>query len=91
MIEKSITIAELAHSINRDRTTVYNIFRRKSIDIELLIKISDALGYDFIHEIYFPENTETTLRKILVAVEIAEDEMEKLDLPEKFVCFVKSK
>ena len=91
LIEKSMTIMEFAKKINRDRTTVYNIFGRKSIDVELLIKISKALDYDFIHEIYFLENTNATPRKILVAVEIEEGEMEKLKLPEEFVRFVKSK
>ena len=89
--ENSMTLNEFAQRINRDRTTVYNIFERKSIDIELLIKISKALDYDFIHEVYYPKNTNTTPRKILVAVEIEEGEMEKLELPEEFILFVKSK
>ena len=55
LTEKSMTIAEFAHSIDRERTTVYGIFKRKSIDIELLIKISKVLDYDFIHQVYFPD------------------------------------
>ena len=85
--EKSMTITDLAKKINRDRTTVYDIFERKSIDIELLIKISDVLDYDFIHKVYFPENANTP--KILIAVEIEKNKMEKMDLPEEFVRFVK--
>jgi len=87
--ENSMSILEFAKKINRDRTTVYDIFERKSIDIELLIKISNALDYDFIHEVYFPENTNKTSKKILVAIEVEEDEVEKLDLFKEFVRFVK--
>jgi len=86
--EKSMTITDLARKINRDRTTIYDIFERKSIDIELLIKISDILDYDFIHEIYFPQKNMNT-QKILIAVEIGKNEIERLNLPEEFVRFVK--
>ena len=91
LVEKSITVTEFAHNIDRERTTVYDIFERKSIDIELLIKISNALDYDFVHEVYYPKNTNTIPQKILIAVEIEECEIEKLELPEEFIHFVKSK
>lgn len=87
--EKSITISEFARRINRERSTVYDIFERKSIDVEFLIKISDALDYDFIHEVYFPQNIKTTSPKILIAIEIDKSDMGKLDLPEKFVRLAK--
>ena len=75
MIEKSITIAELARRIDRERTTVYDIFGRKSIDTELLIKISNALDYDF-HQVYFPERPQ----KALIIIEMDRSEIDKLDL-----------
>lgn len=53
--EKGITISELARSIHCDRSNIYNIFSRKSIDIELLISISKALDFDFISNYYLPE------------------------------------
>ena len=86
-----MTVMEFAQRINRDRTPIYDIFGRKSIDIDLLIKISNALDYDFIHEVYFPEKTNTISSKIHIAVEIEENEIKKLDLPEEFVRFVKSR
>ena len=56
-IEKSMTITEFAHGIGRERTTVYDIFRRKSIDIELLIKISENLinfdSFFYAHLIFY--------------------------------------
>jgi len=64
-----MTITEFANKINRERTTVYDIFERKSIDIELLIQISQVLDYDFIREFYLPHSLP---RKILVSFEIDE-------------------
>jgi len=85
LTEKSMTITEFACKINRERTTVYDIFNRKSIDVELLIKISHVLDYDFIHKVYFPSNTRVASRKILVAFEVTEDELEKFELHKEFV------
>jgi len=90
LTEKSMTIAEFARKINRERQTVYDIFERKSMDIDLLIKISDALDYDFIHEVYFPKNADTISSKIFIAIEIEEREIEKLKLPEEFVRLARS-
>ncbi len=40
-------VNEFAQKINKSRTVVYHIFKRKSIDSELLKKISETLEYDF--------------------------------------------
>lgn len=37
----------LARKINCDRTNIYKIFQRASIDTELLARISRALDYNF--------------------------------------------
>lgn len=50
--ESPLSIAEFASRINRTRTTVYDIFHRKSIDIDLLLSISEVLEYNFIEEVY---------------------------------------
>ena len=52
VFENSITVKEFADRINCERTSVYYTFKQKSIDIEKLIKISEVLEYDFIHEVY---------------------------------------
>ncbi|MDR1724657.1 MAG: helix-turn-helix domain-containing protein [Tannerella sp.] len=52
-LESGLTKAEFAKRIDCVRTNVYHIFNQKSLDIEKLIKISKALDYDFIHQIYF--------------------------------------
>ncbi len=38
---------EFASLINRDRQVIYDIFKRESIDTELLNKISKVLNHDF--------------------------------------------
>ena len=43
--------AWLATQIPCERTNVYNIFRRKSLDVRLLMKISQILEYDFFKDL----------------------------------------
>lgn len=45
--EKRFSVAEFAQLINTNRNNVYSIFRRESVDTELLKKISEVLEYDF--------------------------------------------
>lgn len=44
---KNIPIVEFAKRVNTTRNNLYNIFRRESIDTDLLCKIGDILDYDF--------------------------------------------
>lgn len=44
---KNIPIVEFAKKVNTTRNNLYNIFRRESIDTELLSKIGDILDFDF--------------------------------------------
>ena len=41
------TVTWLAHQLCYERTNVYSISRRKSIDAELLLRISQILHYNF--------------------------------------------
>ena len=41
----------LAKKINCDRTNIYRIFERKSIDTDLLSRISTALNHNFFEEL----------------------------------------
>ena len=52
--ERGITVTEFANRICCHRKNVYDIFTRKSIDIDRLIRISEALDYDFILGVYYP-------------------------------------
>ena len=84
--EKSMTVTGLADKINRERSTVHDIFKRKSIDTELLIEISKALDYDFIHKVYFKEQALSTL---FISIKTEEELLEKLHLLEEFIRCVK--
>ncbi len=39
----------LARQLHCDRTNIYKIFKRESIDTALLQRISDVLDFDFFH------------------------------------------
>ena len=52
---RGLSYAEFARRLNVERTTVYNIVRSKSIDIDRLIRISDILDYDFLRVVYLKE------------------------------------
>ena len=43
--------AWLASQIPCERTNVYNVFKRKSMDVRLLMRISEVLKYDFFKEL----------------------------------------
>ncbi len=47
LLIRKMSVAEFARLINADRNNAYHIFKRKSIDTELLFKISVILNYDF--------------------------------------------
>ena len=50
--QSGLTVSQFARMVGIQRTKIYNIFESKTIDIELLCKISDVLFYDFISEVY---------------------------------------
>jgi len=50
LTERGMTKSEFARRINCSRSAVYNIFNNKTIDIGLLLTISEVLDYDFIEE-----------------------------------------
>ena len=92
VIDSSMTIKEFADGINCERTTVYHIFRQKSIDIEKLIKISEILNYDFISEIYLKKNRKIThpSQTIFIAVEVDSDSLQQMTLPDDFIRLIKN-
>lgn len=58
--ESQLTVSQFAELIHCDRTTVYDIFKRKSIDVDRLVHISRALDYNFLWEVYLKNNPELT-------------------------------
>ena len=89
--EKHISVIDFASKIKRERTVVYDIFERESVDIYLLREISKALDYDFIGKVYFTEDNSPKTSKVFIAFEIEESEIEKLNLPKNILCLVRKK
>ena len=50
--QSGLTVSQFARMLEVQRTRIYTIFESKTIDTELLCKISDVLHYDFLSEIY---------------------------------------
>lgn len=48
--ESGLTVAELARQLYCERTNVYAIFRRKSIDVEMLARLSKILNHNFLDD-----------------------------------------
>ncbi|MDR3287792.1 MAG: hypothetical protein LBT27_10175 [Prevotellaceae bacterium] len=78
--QSSISVSKFARLINRTRPDVYNIFERKSIDVDLLLLISKVLDYNFIQCVYSDNNTEIKNKYILIKF-LNEDEIPD-ELPE---------
>lgn len=49
--KSGMSVAEFARQLNCERTNVYTIFRRRTIDVELLVRISYILNYNFLDDI----------------------------------------
>ena len=49
--KSGLSVAEFARRIYCERTNVYKIFNRQSIDIETLVKISEALEHNFLEDV----------------------------------------
>ena len=73
VIERGLRVVDFANAIHCNRTNVYDIFNRKSIDVEQLILISKVLEYDFISEIYF---NHVSPKKYLVLLEVSEQQLQ---------------
>ena len=50
--QSDLTVSQFARMLELQRTRVYTIFESRTIDINLLCKISDVLHYDFLSEVY---------------------------------------
>jgi len=65
--ESNLSISKFAKLIRSSRSNVYNIFNSKSIDIDKLILISEALNHDFIQE-YVDNNSYPNSRYIVSGI-----------------------
>lgn len=88
--ESGMTVVDFADRIGKDRTNIYDMYKRKSFDTEDLQKIGEVLEYDFF-EHFLQEGTVERLKmkhrlegaKILVEIELTDEEREGLQLGER--------
>lgn len=79
-----MTVSEFARQLNCERTNIYTIFKRKSIDVELLINISKILKYNFFEDVLKETdlNTKTTHD---INIKLQDCSEEKINLLKEFL------
>ena len=73
-----MSVTEFARRLNCHRQNVYDIFKRRVVDVELLQRISKVLEHDFVSDLYGAKGSTVTL-KFSVTVEIAENGQYKVN------------
>ena len=87
----NMEVTTFAKAIKKERSNIYDIFKRSSIDTELLKKIGQVLNHDFFEDLLEPETRAKLMikggvtKKILVEVELTEEEMNILNINNKVV------
>ena len=74
--ESGMTISEFARQIHLERTTVYSVFERPTVDVLLLVKISLVLKHNFLSDVeqHFglaPQHSSLTLHLDNLSPEVA--------------------
>ena len=88
---EKMEVTAFAKAINKERSNVYNIFKRDSIDTKLLKKIGQVLRYDFFQDLLEPETKQMFMtkkgitRKVLVELELTDDEIDFLNIDRKII------
>ena len=95
---KNMEVTEFAKLINRERSNVYNIFKRDTINTDLLKKIGQVLDYDFFIHFIEPETIEKIKlsevihkSKVFIEVPMSESEIVKLGFEEKIFKIINKK
>lgn len=76
--EREISYSDFAEYMNCERTSIYYLFRSKSIDIEKIIKISKYLHYDIISNVYYQTQVEGKCSSALI-VGLSDKQIQELD------------
>jgi transcriptional regulator with XRE-family HTH domain len=77
MKERNLSIAKFAVAINCSRANIYSIFKRKSINMEQMEKISKVLDYDFVTEIYGDHKNKISSKRMII-IETDESRFQEL-------------
>ena len=91
--ESGMKKKEFADKIGCERSDVYYLFSQYIIDIEKLEKISEALNYDFMYEVYNYKKQYDTIatptQTVFIAVEVDIERLQQLNLPDDFIRLIK--
>jgi len=88
---EKMEVTAFAKAINRERSNAYHIFNRDNIDIQLLKEIGQVLNYDFFQDLLSDETRKMFMmkkgvtKKVLVEVELTDDEIEYLKIDKKLI------
>lgn len=88
---QNVNITKFAEALNTERTNVYNIFERESIDTDLLKKIGQLLNYDFFQDLLEPGTIREIIlrhsfsKKVYVELNLDDDDLTTLGLEDKVV------
>lgn len=88
---QNVNVTEFAKNIGMERTNVYDIYERESIDTGLLKKIGHELHYDFFQDLLEPETVrEIVLRnsmtnRVYVELSLTEEDIKELGLEDKVI------
>lgn len=86
---KKMAVTDFAKAINVERSNVYYIFQRDSIDTKMLKKIGQVLGYDFFQDLLEEDTIKKLILKnkvdsvVYVPVHLTQDDIDKLQLKDK--------
>ena len=72
MEERGLSVSDFAHALQR--TNIYKIFKRSSIDVDLLLRISEVLAYDFLREVYLADEP----RRYSITIEADKEDIEEI-------------
>jgi hypothetical protein len=84
-------VTAFSKAIGRERSNVYNIFKRDSIDTGLLKKIGQVLRHDFFEDLLEPETKKMLMmkkgitRKFFLEFELTDEEIKCLDIDNKII------
>jgi plasmid maintenance system antidote protein VapI len=81
--QSGLAVSQFARMLDVQRTRIYSIFDSKTIDIDMLCRISDVLHYDFLSEVYIK-------RRDAVNQNPANINIHFQIVPEKLADFIKS-
>ena len=89
---QNMDVTEFAKKIGVERSNAYNIFKRESIDTNLLKKIGQILNYDFFQDLLEEKTKQEIALKskidatiFYVPVKLTEEEIERLGIRDKVI------